>query len=398
MSLTAHPHRLREGEPEMRFSPAGRAVMAAIATAGLLATVTACTSSPAAPAKPCPATAEPGVAVAFGARANSPEPAIPKIVADYLTDIDQDKGITIVRVDGAPSIACGIRFHSNAVNGPAKQQDRHDFGKRAINELRKARAAEPEADPLGALTLAAASAGPGGLVVLADSGLQTRTPLDFRTEAVLTLAPDKIVEQLREDDLLPDTSGKRVVLSGIGYTADPQKQPHPGIQRHLVAVWTAIARAGGSTDVQVAEQAGTGAAVTDEPEVSTVKLPDPDPVHAACGSVIELPDGGAVGFQPDQAVYREPARAKATLSIVADFLAENTGATVEATGTIAHHGPDVRDAGLALHRAEAVRDTLRELGVPARTITPHGDGWGPYPGTGDDVDQRNRRVVLKIDC
>ncbi|GAA3934391.1 hypothetical protein [Actinoplanes auranticolor] len=380
----------------MRSFLAGRAITAAIAAAGLLVTAAACTRTP--EPEPCPTIAQPGVAVAVGARANSPKPAIPTAVADYLTRIEDKKGITVVRVDGAPSISCGIRFHTEAVNETAKKQDKYDFGKRAVNELRKARAAQPEADTLGALTLAADSAGPGGLVVLADSGLQTKAPLDFRTEGILYLPPDKIVEQLRSDNLLPDTKGKRVVLSGIGYTADPQKQPHPGIQRRLVAIWTAIARAGGSTDVQVADQADTGAAVTDKPKVSTVKLPDPDPVSAACGSVIVLPDGGAVGFQPDQAVYREPARAKATLSTVADFLEQNSGAKVEATGTIAHHGPNVQDAGLALHRAEAVRDTLLELGASQGDITPRGGGWGPYPGTGDEVDQRNRRVVLKISC
>ncbi|GAB2568286.1 porin [Paractinoplanes abujensis] len=376
----------------MRFSSAGRALLAA----ALLATVAACAEDK--PAPSCPTQAQPGLAVAVGARANSPQPALPKQVEDYLTSDGNVKGVTVVRVDGAPSIACGLSFQAKAKNDTAKKQEKHDFGQLAVAQMRAVRSERPEADPLGALTLAADSAGPGGLVVLADSGLQTKAPLDFRTEALLFLSPDKIVEQLRASNLLPDTAGKRVVLSGIGYAADPQKQPHPGLQRRLVAIWTAIAKAGGSTDVQVAEQANTGAALTDKPAVSPVALPEPDPVTAACGSVIELPDGGAVGFQPDQAVYREPARARSTLVTVAEFLDENPAADASATGTIAHYGADVKDAGLALDRARTVTGTLRELGVSPDQLTAHGGGWGPYEGTGDAVDQRNRRVVLQISC
>ena len=378
----------------MRFSLARR-VIAAVGAVGLLMPMAACSS---APAKPCPTTAQPGAALAIGARANSPKPAIPQVVADYLNNIGDDKGLTIVRVDGAPSIACGLKFHSEAVNDTAKKQAKHEFGKGAFQRMRDARAVKPEADPLGALTLAASSAGPGGLVVLADSGLQTRAPLDFRTEGILYLSPDKIVEQLRSSNLLPDTAGKRVILSGIGYTADPQKKLHPGLQRRLVAIWTAIAKAGGSTDVQVIDQANSGDAVTDKPKVSTVSLPHPDPVTAACGTIIELPDGGAVGFRPDQAVYREPARAKATLLTVADFLDQNRAAKVKATGTVAHYGENVLEAGLALARANAVAGTLTDLGVAAGRVDPHGGGWGPHQGKGDDVDQSNRRVVLEINC
>ena len=345
----------------------------------------------------CPPSSQPGIAVAMGARANSPKPQIPKSVTDYLAEIPQDRGITIVRVDGAPSVACGRKFHSDAKNPTALAQDRHNFGKRAMGELRRAVAQQPEADPLAALTLAGVAAGPKGTVVLADSGLQTKAPLDFRTDGLLFLPPEEIVAQLRSSKLIPDLTDRTVVLAGIGWTAPPQKQPHEGIRQRLLAIWKAIVEAGGGK-VEVLDTPNSADAVTKDPTVSPVSLPDADPVQPACGTEIVLPDGGAVGFQPNTAAFREPGRARSTLLTVADFLRQNPAAKVTARGSVAHYGVNVKNAGLALDRARAVTDTLVSLGVDRGRVTALGDGWGPFEGKGDEIDQRNRRVVLKIDC
>jgi outer membrane protein OmpA-like peptidoglycan-associated protein len=345
----------------------------------------------------CPTSAEPGLAVVLGARANSPAPAIPAVVGNYLTDIKPGNGVTVVRVDGSPSISCAATFRTDGRNDVARKQDQHDFGTSLQSAIETTKAVKPEADPLGALDLAASAAGPGGTVVFVDSGLQTKPPLDFRNKATLFIPPSRIVEQLRSSDLLPDLNGKKVVLAGIGWTANPQKEPSGTVRRHLIAVWTAIAKAGGG-DVQVIDQPNTSAAPGGVPDVSSIPLPDPADVQPACDSEITLPDNGSVGFEPDRAVYRDAEKAKTTLLAVADWMGDNPGATVTATGTVAHYGANAPDAGLALDRARTVTGTLADLGADRGHLIAHGGGWGPYEGNGDAIDQKNRRVVLRINC
>ncbi|MFY1659708.1 OmpA family protein [Micromonospora sp. WMMD1274] len=349
-------------------------------------------------AAPCPTSARNGLAVAVGARANSPAPKLPPVIATYLQDIPREKGYTIVRVDGAPSIVCADVFSSNAKSDVVLAAERRAFGQRAVNQMRATVAREAEADPLSALRLAASAAGPGGTVVLVDSGLQTKAPLDFRAPGTLFMPPGEIVRQLRkEPGQLPDLTGRHVVLSGIGYTARPQKSLG-GLQRRLVEIWKAIASAGGAETVEVVEGPNTDPSVSKAPKVSAVSIPEPDPVSPSCDSSLDFPDGGAVGFEPEKATFRDQGRARATLSTVADWLRSTPSARVMAVGTIAHHGANVKNGGLAMERARAVADTLVDLGVASSRVTARGAGWGPYQGTGDEVDKRNRRVVLTITC
>ncbi len=383
----------------MRYSRL-RGSAAIVTAAVLLVAAAGCGSDDdtAAAAADCPTAAQPGLALALGARANSPAPKLPELIASYLTDIPVGKGFTVVRVDGQPSIACAGLFSSTSKASAALADERLQFGQYAVDQMHAARAAEAEANPLGALAVAASAAGSGGTVVLVDSGLQTVEPLNFRKPGNLVLTSGEIVRQLKAADQLPDLTGKRVVLSGIGYTASPQKPLDVGLQRHLVEIWTAIAKAGGATDVQILEDPSTDAAVGNVPKVSDVPVPEIDGVTAACGTEIALPDEGAVGFLPDQAVYRDSARAKGTLLKVVEFLKQNPAARVVATGSVAHYGENRPDSGLALERAQTVVATLAGFGVSPGRLEAHGIGWGLNQGTGDDVDQSNRRVVLKIDC
>jgi hypothetical protein len=70
-------------------------------------------------------------------------------------------------------------------------------------------AVEKGADPLTALSRAAAAAGQGGTVVLVDSGLQTVAPLDF--SAAKLLDADADTDQAPPDDV-SDSRNRRVVI------------------------------------------------------------------------------------------------------------------------------------------------------------------------------------------
>jgi OOP family OmpA-OmpF porin len=375
--------------------------MAVVLTA---VSATACGPEDTARAKPpsCPEIAVPGVAIAFGGRANSAAPVVPTAWDTALdTVMDAEEGFTIVRVDGQPTVVCGQRFKSRARSTEAKKKEKRVFKQFAHAVLGHVRAVEPEADPLRALSYAATAAQPGGTVLLVDSGLQTVAPLDFRKPGLLNDDPDALVRDLRRRNLLPDLKDRKVVLAGIGYAAEPQIRLDEATRKRLVALWEKIARAGGATDVTVVPNPNTRAAIVDEPKVSLVPIAALDSIQLRCDTKSILSED-EIGFVPDTADIKDPAKARDLLGTFADWLADVPQAKVMLVGTVAHYGVDNGNTGLSRRRAERVAELLVELGVAGDRITARGAGWGPFPKKeappGPEHDQQNRRVVLSIDC
>jgi OmpA-OmpF porin, OOP family len=199
-----------------------------------------------------------GLAVAVGDRANSPKPELPTEVGPELDKIMDDtargvpdRGVTLVRVDGRPTIGCVMTFSSNAKNPIAARHDRAQFVATVQARVAELAAVEKGADPLTALSRAAAAAGQGGTVVLVDSGLQTVAPLDFSAAKLLDADTDHLVAQLAKAGELPDLHGRRVVLAGIGYTAPPQASLSENQRAHLIELWQKIVTAAGGRPVVV---------------------------------------------------------------------------------------------------------------------------------------------------
>jgi outer membrane protein OmpA-like peptidoglycan-associated protein len=366
--------------------------------------VVACGSSGGDSAKlSCPDAAVAGLAVALGGRANSPAPVLPSSLGAMIDKVmDDRKGVTAIRVDGEPKIVCGLRFTANPKATEAKKEERKKFRRLVGTVLNRTHAVRPEADPLRALSYAANAAQPGGTVMLVDSGLQTVPPLDFRANDLLYADPDAVVRDLKRRGLLPDLRERVVVLAGIGYVADPQADLDDATRQRLVTMWERLVRAGGATDVKVLTEPVTKESAVKQPTVSPVTIRVVENAKPGCGQEIILPDDGAVGFVPNTATIKDPARARALLGQVATWMAENGHATVALVGTVAHYGPDQGNGGLSRARAQRVAELLRELGVPGNRVSARGDGWGPFPSKDappdPTYDQQNRRVVLRFSC
>jgi outer membrane protein OmpA-like peptidoglycan-associated protein len=381
-----------------RFATLGKAFAAIAILASVSPALAACTDPP----QPCPTVAKPGLAVAVGGRANAPAPVVPDGVGLLIDKAVTDgSGIDVIRVDGHPSIACAMSFKSDAGNPVALADDLNRFKQQARGAVVATRAKEPEANPLQALTLAAAAAGPGGTVALVDSGLQTVPPLDFHIQGLLDADPEGVVKQLSSIGYLPDLRGRTVVLAGIGYTAPPQSPLDDRRRANLVHIWEKIVSAAGAT-VQTITSPNTAAAPESVPVVSVVDVPPTDVIRIGCNTESILSNDGAVGFLPDTTTFVDSGLARQTLAEFAAFLKQNRSAQAALVGTVAHYGTDDGDAGLSRLRAQRVRDVLIELGADGGQVVAHGGGWGPYPTkTGPPSpmdDPRNRRVVVTITC
>jgi OOP family OmpA-OmpF porin len=345
----------------------------------------------------CPVPVAP-MAFAVSGRANSPEPGLPQAVQDATTSVltrsvDQDyrPRITLINVDGRPVSAGSDTFTSDAGNGIAAEDDRNNFLDGFGKALTGLRAQTPEVDVLTALDLAGRSAGGQrpGTVVLVDSGLSTVAPLDFRQPGLLDAPPSETVDALRANNALPGLQGETVVLAGLGDVATPQPALSPAQRSSLVALWTAIAQAGGASCVAVVDEPRGGDAPSDVPAVSVVDVPPPPTITP--GRATTLPDDNSVGFQPDTAEFRDRNAARAVLTPFAQYVAAAPNNRLALTGTSARAGTPEGQIDLSTRRAEAVKALLVELGAPADRITTRGVG-SQFPGYVNDVGPDGRQL------
>jgi outer membrane protein OmpA-like peptidoglycan-associated protein len=366
-------------------------------------------SPAAAPSTPAPVPCRPTgyypLTMAIGARANVPKPQVPADVQGLMRDVaTQRQQITLIRADGSPTVVFDQRPSTGAVNTAAIKQEAAAYLAAAQQRLAKDIFAKaPGADVLAALSLSARATPSGGTVVLVDSGLQTAAPIDFANDRLLEANPSDVADYLAKENLLPDLKGRTVYLVGLGNTAPPQ-QPLDNNQRaHVVDTWKAIAEKSGAC-VVTEQQANSEPSLAGLPEVPVVAAPA-EPSPNFCGTV-ELGESDNISFEPDSATFRSPEAAKDTLRKFADVMRDGRH-RADLMGTTASEGPVAGRLELSARRANAVKDVLVGLGVPAADLSARGVGsdWdGRQPDIGPDGQLlpgpagQNRKVVMTITC
>ena len=357
----------------------------------------------------CLAPGEP-VALAIGARANSPMPDLSSaVVAAVNSAIHAQQSVTLVRLDGNPRVVYSQAFNPQGANSASRKADLNTYVSNLDRILQgtpqaatDVRAQTPQADVLGALTIAASEVPHGGNVIVMDSGLQTTAPLDFRT-GLLNGAPQTIADYLKRAGELPDLAGRHVYFVSPGWTASPQPALDVRNRTKVVQIWRAVTRAAGARCTWFDQSANTQDAVPNRPPVTPVTPPPPPQPPAPC-AVIDLGDANNVGFDFASTTFRDPSGARATLQKLATVMLR-TGESATLTGATSSEGSNKYNHSLSLRRAQAVKRMLVRLHVPSSRITTFGDG-SHLPGRLNDRGPngqlligpaiQNRKVVAKL--
>jgi outer membrane protein OmpA-like peptidoglycan-associated protein len=374
-----------------------RRFLAVTASLGVVAGLSGCSGAEA---------SEPTGAIAFvvGARNNMPAPRLDGQALEALEAAVADQSqASVVVADGKPSVADSTSLVVEGATDTARTLSAQDNREAIASALRNAAADDEESNLLAALgegvrTLPAGN-DPRTMVVV-DSGLSTVAPLDFTQPGLLDADPAEVVASLLAADELPDLTGVRVVVQGLGDTAPPQEQLGISQRKSLIALWRAVLEAAGASEVVIEERQLLEPPAGDLPDVSEVVLA---PGLECTSSTIVL-TGGDVAFEPDSDVFRDRAAAEALLAPIGEQLA-GAGATATLTGTTADVGDLAGQKELSLQRAEAVRDLLVRLGVPAPNLTVLGLG-SDFPGYVQDqapdgslipaAAAANRKVVVEV--
>ncbi|MGH3259035.1 MAG: OmpA family protein [Streptosporangiaceae bacterium] len=347
-------------------------------------------SPPPPPVMPRICTQSGPVVFAVSGRQDRPAPGLTGTMqAAAASAVNSGSAIGLVNVDGTPLLVAASRFSDpTAGNSDALTGDQTTYLGQVESAVTGIRATAPHADVLDALDVAGravrAACPRGGTIYLEDSGLSETGTMDFRQQGLLEAVPSDVVAFLRAKDELPYLKGISVVLVGIGDTAPPQHPLSIAQRDNLIAIWSAIAKAGGATSVQIDPAPLSGPAPAHVPTVLLVPVPA-EPVvtlpHNSGPDTPEtvLPDSGPVGFEPSTTLLRQPAEARAALLPLARYLASHPSARIELTGTTAHWGSLAGCITLALQRSNTVKALLVDMGAQASQIITQGLGW-QFPG------------------
>jgi OOP family OmpA-OmpF porin len=385
-----------------------RPTRAAIAATIMAAVLTSCASPAPTPsaslAGTCLTNKHVPLAVAVGGRSNVPNASLPPLVNPLLeATANAQQQISLIRIDGQPKVFTPPPFSSDAQNSAARQQDLVNYLNADVGPVlqRKIHAQVAQADVLTALDLAASATGPDGNIILVDSGLQTVAPLDYQQPGLLMSPPADVVSFLRQRHLLPDLSGRHVLLAGFGYTASPQPTLNEAQRDSVVSQWVAIVKAGGGC-VTVDTVPNTAAEIAGLPPVGIVKPPT-TASFSNCGTFV-LADAGTVGFAVGTAMFRDSSAAQATLQQLASTLKQGSE-HITLIGSTSSEGGDAVNNPLSLQRAQAVRAALVSLGIPASRISTVGDG-SHWPGRVNDIGsggvllpaqaEQDREVIVQL--
>ena len=231
----------------------------------------------------------------------------------------------------------------------------------AVQQAVGREAAQGPFDLLATLAAAIKAAPAPARLIVVSSGLSTSGGFDLR-QVGWDASPASAAAQLKARGLLPDLAGYQVLFSGLGDTAGRQRPLPLPQQTTLARYWEAICQASGAASCSMDD--------TDRPEppshstipVPPVPLPVVTSVTGPRHSTITLPDTllfpyGSSTLVPSADTILQPIAQRA----------RSQHQLVSITGYASPDGGNhAYNLALSARRANAVRDRLLALGLPAR--------------------------------
>ena len=340
------------------------------------------------------------------------------LVQDTIYDTILEYGyISVVVVDGEPEMVAADSYDiDEQYKKASKEKLKTDARAKATNlitYMESQVANDAQVDYLEGLRMAVRSLSSlegydSKTIVVIGTGLSTQGTLNFQNN-LLYVEPEAVLDQLEEKSEIPDFTGITVVWQQMGDVASPQADLSQTQRLRLQEIWSDIVERGGGTFVPNYIMANSVDTEASYPEVDTVDLQAETPVDfdeamfdTEDENILEEPvmlTEEQVSFVPDKSTYLNEEEAVATIQPIADYLIEHEQITVLLAGTTAGDEDSDYTMTLSQERADAVRDTLIQLGVDESRIVAVGlgssDPWHVYgAGYEGSIASGNRKVVL----
>jgi OOP family OmpA-OmpF porin len=370
-----------------------RAAVAILATAslvlsgcGIIDEISTSVTGPENAAEECPKTplppAEPGLVLAVSVHEGAPAPSVPATLEPVLAaTLAAGNPVAVIAVDGTPEVVAMKPLDVSDATCDAFASTLDKATKRVADTVVSAKADSDGNDLYGAIELAAATTTTmpdGTLVVVIDSGLSDRGPLDYSRAGMTLTEPEVAATYAAKNRPVSEVSGVRFQLM-LGYTAAPQ-QPLSGTERdNVVATWEATLVSLGAGEVLIASQPRPS--IGPETRFTTLRAPVAElssfepPTTAEPTTVVFRED--QVRFLPDSTQLADPRAASKALVNVVAWLRADPSNTVTVTGTTSSAGTEAGRLRVSRQRAATVAALLVAGGegdVARRQIETRGVG------------------------
>lgn len=339
-------------------------------------------------------------------------------VQDSVKEAVETYGFLSVTVaDGNPDVVCkmDLSMTPELKNATAERKavDARETTSAILSALENYKADSEEKDLLKAIILASHTLAecPNNMVkkiLILDSGLTTTGTLDFRNN-LLSADTETLVDSLEERCAIPEIKGVEVTWQQLGDVKKPQQELSYAQKAQLKDIWNAILTRGGANVTFVDATPNPLFAKSDLPYVSPIDLSIEAPIRFEPCVIEEdtkpfqepvFLDESKVKFKGDSSEYVDADMAVSTIRPIADYMISHPEFRILLIGATAGDSNSDYSRDLSLRRANAVKDTLVELGVSDKNIITMGlgsqDPWHVYgAGTGDDsLAASNRKVVI----
>ena len=299
-------------------------------------------------------------------------------------------GVTLVVDDGNPYYdAKNIPVQPNGYSAAKYNSIATRKAKQLLAAADQMRAKTPESNTLAAIQLAArdlqSHADEGSNVLLRlivmSPGLPTTGVLDF-TKTSLRASPEKVVQQLRAVNEIPDLTNIEVDCYFTGDVTGRQPELGYANRSNLRAIWQGIYEAGGAASVSFHDDLPLSEGYEENlPKVTPVPI-DRDSIEVDdVGSVLEsgsvLSFGEeSIAFEPGTAQLKNVSQARESLSGIVNYLKDYPSQEILVVGTTA--GVQRRRKyclKLSRDRANAIRAQIIQQGIEEERIRTAGVGF-----------------------
>ena len=324
--------------------------------------------------------------------------------------------ISIVNADGVPEVVFDNSFeidtkYKNASEDKLEMEARSK-ATNLISGMQNVIGDDPEVDYLEALHIAVRSLAPlegydSKKIIVLGTGLSTAGILNFK-DNLISAKPEAIAKLLDEKSEIPNFTDITVYWQQLGDVAPPQEALTSAQKNNLKQIYSSLVETGGGTFVQNDIMAHPVNESVEYLSVTPVELPedmiifDVDKLDRKDDEAFNPPnilDEEQVQFIRDQANYLDTDMAVNHIRPIAEYLLQYESVKLLLIGCTAGDVTDESTLKLSQDRADAVKNTLIELGVDASRITAIGMGssnpWHVrnvgYEGA---AASGNRKVVL----
>lgn len=323
------------------------------------------------------------------------------VIYDKLLDAVAGYGyVSVISVDGQPSIVAKQSFEIKEQYKMAAEKKLRSEAeikvKNLLSTIKDVLADDEEVETLEAIRLAVRSLSEAPEnsekeLIIADTGISTKGLLDFQNN-LISAEPSVIADLLEEKRAIPDLSGITVYWANMG-DCDGKIQPEltPKQRELLKSIWTEIITRGGGTLNILDITANEGTIGAELPKVSTVEFPSESAImfetiqEKNIKLSFEEPvilSEKMIGFKGDSDQYVDRAKAISCISPVSEYMMNSPNFRILLCGTTAGDQDNEFSLSLSLARANAVKNTLTQMGVDQERIYTAGlgthDTWHIY--------------------